>query len=54
MRKRIKDHLLEVIGAIVGGIGGFIYYHTIGCSSGACPIKSNPWLVSLWGKIRDI
>jgi len=42
MKKKIKDHLPEITGAIVVGIGGFIYYYKIGCISGTCSIKSNP------------
>ena len=28
--------------AIIGAIGGFLYYRFVGCASGACPITSNP------------
>jgi len=30
------------IGVMVGGIGGYLYYHFVGCSSGTCPITSHP------------
>ncbi len=33
----------KIIGAIIGGLLGFAYYKFIGCSSGSCPITSNPW-----------
>ncbi|MCX6230162.1 MAG: hypothetical protein NTZ33_01340 [Bacteroidetes bacterium] len=39
----------SVIGAVIGMMGGFIYYLKVGCATGACPIKSNPWLMLLWG-----
>jgi len=39
-----KTLVFSLIGVVVGGIGGYIYYETIGkCSSGSCPITSNPW-----------
>ncbi len=37
------------IAITVGGIGGFLYYHFIGCSSGSCAIGSNPYLSILMG-----
>ena len=50
-RMNIKRRIPSIIGLIIGGIGGYIYYLTIGCSSGSCPITSNPWLSVLWGLI---
>jgi hypothetical protein len=31
------------IGIAIGGLGGFLYYHFVGCTSGTCPITSNPF-----------
>ena len=28
---------------VIGGLGGFLYYHFVGCKSGTCPITSNPY-----------
>jgi len=39
----------SIIPMIIGGILGFSYYKFIGCSSGACPITSNPWISTLYG-----
>lgn len=47
----IKTSLAAIIGSIIGGIGGYIYYRMVGCQSGACAITSNPWLTILWGTI---
>ena len=47
--RKIKASLPEIIGGIIGGISGFIYYYKVGCASGSCPLKSNPWLMTLWG-----
>lgn len=38
-----------VIGIFIGAIGGFSYYYFIGCSTGSCPITSNPYLMTLYG-----
>jgi hypothetical protein len=35
--------------ALIGGFGGYAYYHFIGCSSGACPITSNPFISTAYG-----
>ncbi len=38
-----------VAGIIIGGIGGFMYYHFVGCASGTCAITSNPFSSTLFG-----
>ena len=40
-----------IIGASVGGILGYGMYRFVGCSSGACPITSNPWTSMLFGMV---
>ncbi len=34
---------------VIGGVVGFVFYRFIGCSTGACPITSNPVLSTLYG-----
>lgn len=46
-RKGIK----RAIGLSLGAVAGFTYYATIGCSSGGCPITSNPWISTGWGAL---
>jgi len=48
-KKKVKFNFLPVIGAVVGAMGGYIYYIEIGCNSGSCAITSNPYLSMLWG-----
>ena len=43
--------LPQIIGAVVGGGIGFAAYKFIGCSSGACPITSNPNVSILVGAL---
>lgn len=38
-----------IIGGVIGATLGYVFYITIGCSSGACPITSNPWLTTAYG-----
>lgn len=49
VKKKAKFNILPVIGAVVGAIGGYIYYIEVGCNSGSCAITSNPYMSMLWG-----
>ena len=39
------------LGIIFGGVAGFLYYYFVGCSSGTCPITSNPYMTIIWGSL---
>ncbi len=45
-KKRTKNHIiLLIVGSIVSAVAGYFYYEYIGkCSSGSCPMTSNPWI----------
>ncbi|MDP2885002.1 MAG: DUF6132 family protein [Ignavibacteria bacterium] len=36
---------------VLGALGGFAYYYFIGCSTGTCPISSNPWTSTAYGAL---
>ncbi len=38
-----------IIGAVVGGGLGFAYFKFVGCSTGACPLTSNPFVSTIYG-----
>lgn len=40
-----------IIGALVGGALGFGYYKWVGCSTGACPLTSNPFISTFYGMV---
>ena len=44
-----KKHILTIVGAIIGGVGGYVYWLKIGCLSGTCPITSSPVMSAIWG-----
>jgi len=39
------------IGVVVGGLLGYGVYRFVGCSSGTCPITSNPWVSTIFGMV---
>jgi hypothetical protein len=45
----IRKHRLTILGGVLGGVAGYLYYHFVGCASGTCPITSNPYMSTLWG-----
>jgi hypothetical protein len=42
MKALVLKYKLELIGAVLGAIGGWIYWRFVGCSSGSCSITSSP------------
>lgn len=38
----LRKNLLYLIGALVGGLSGYLYWKYIGCMSGTCKITSSP------------
>ena len=49
----LTEHLIMtlklIIGALVGGGLGFAYYKFVGCSTGTCPLTSNPFISTIYG-----
>lgn len=43
--------LIRIIFAVVGGAIGYAAYRFIGCSTGACPITSNPYVSVIIGAV---
>ena len=40
-----------IIGVLVGGGLGFAFYKFVGCSTGTCPLTSNPFISTLYGSV---
>jgi hypothetical protein len=39
----------KLLGVVLGAVAGYAYYRFVGCSTGACPITSNPWISTAYG-----
>ncbi len=51
MKEFIKENMLYIIGGVLGAVGGYLYYHFIGCTTGTCQITSSPYLSVLFGAV---
>jgi hypothetical protein len=47
----ISKNILAIIGIVAGAVGGYLYYHFVGCTSGTCPITSKPLNSTIYGAI---
>ena len=47
----ILKHRLTILGLIAGAIGGYLYYHFVGCADGSCAITSKPFNSTLYGAV---
>lgn len=51
MKNFIENNILYLLGGLLGGVGGYIYYIFVGCNSGTCPITSSPVMSVVWGAV---
>ncbi|MDP2386403.1 MAG: DUF6132 family protein [Bacteroidota bacterium] len=51
MKNFVLKYKLEFIGIIIGAVGGWVYWYTVGCASGTCPITSKPLNSILYGAL---
>jgi hypothetical protein len=47
----IKKNQGSLIGIVLGGIAGWLYWNFVGCSSGTCAITSKPINSTLYGAL---
>lgn len=43
-----------ILGAVIGGLAGYGLYRFVGCSTGTCPLTSNPWISTFLGVITGV
>ena len=49
MMQKIKKWWPQIAFLVAGGLGGFLYWRFVGCTSGTCAIKSVWYYTVLWG-----
>ncbi len=47
----MKKYLWTIVGGLVGGVLGFIYYSFVGCRSSSCSLMSDPYISSFLGML---
>ncbi|MEN9339239.1 MAG: hypothetical protein RIQ62_551 [Bacteroidota bacterium] len=52
MYKRKYNRTL--LGILLGALGGYLYYHYVGCASGTCAITSKPINSTVYGAVMGI
>jgi Family of unknown function (DUF6132) len=38
--KFLHTYKWQLLGAVLGALGGFLYWQYVGCATGACPLQS--------------
>jgi phage shock protein E len=51
LRTIFSKYKLTILGVVIGAIGGYLYYHFVGCNSGTCAITSKPVNSTLYGAL---
>lgn len=49
--KFLKQNIITIIGGIIGGVLGYLYWFNIGCVNGQCMMKSNPYITVFYGML---
>jgi hypothetical protein len=49
-----RASLLTMLAVLIGAAGGFAYYRFVGCSTGTCPITSNPYISTGYGALLGL
>lgn len=47
----LKKYKLYLLGALLGGLAGYLYWYYVGCESGTCAITSKPLNSTLYGTL---
>ena len=47
--KLLLSYKFVLLGALLGALGGYLYYYFVGCESGTCVITSKPVNSTLYG-----
>lgn len=48
---QIQKHGMTILGIVLGAMAGYAWFRFVGCTTGSCPITSNPWTSSIYGGV---
>lgn len=51
MKEYLQKHKIKILFLALGAIGGYLYWHYIGCTSGSCPITSKWYSSAAYGML---
>jgi len=54
MKNFKKNRKFEIIGGLVGLLGGFLYWKYVGCITGTCPIQANWYSMVPYGVLFGV
>lgn len=46
-----KKNIIPIVFTFIGAVAGFLYWKFVGCKTGSCPIKSNWYLMVIYGVV---
>jgi hypothetical protein len=51
MKNFFRKNIITIILGFIGLITGLLYWKFVGCADGTCPIKSNIYLMTVYGGV---
>jgi hypothetical protein len=54
MNALFSKYKIPFLGALIGGLAGWLYFRFVGCADGSCAISSNPIRSSLFGALLGL
>lgn len=54
LKKWLYNNILYLVGAVAGGLTGFLYWKFVGCITGTCAITANPVRSTIYFAIMGV